>query len=117
MSIALYTEIADHLADKIIRKELDQISLKAPEVWAEYAGLNVNVVRKAYDSLVRIGVLKLQADQYLYHESSRDKALEYRREGILTGNLPDFLSVMNMLEIQPQELKNLYESYLRNIDQ
>jgi GntR family transcriptional regulator len=113
----LHLEIADHIAEKIIRGEIAQNGyIDTPKIWAEKTGLNPNSVAKAFDVLVENHII-VDENEKLYKctNHSLNNAIKYRKDKLLTEDINDIYRLFKLLNISPEEVNNSYKNFLNNL--
>lgn len=111
----LYIEIADHIAEKIIRAEiLENTSFHNPKTWAEQTGLNNHAVEKAFTLLKEVGVLVNDGLYYKTAVQAVHQAIRYRVEKLFQEEITDVYALLKLLKIEPETLKDSYTQYLHS---
>lgn len=108
----LYIEVANHIAEKIIKGEIASPTVLEAKLWSEQVGLNLGAVQQALEFLESVEVLRSVDKGFVPSLDSQVKALAYRKERLVYKDLKEAFSKCKLLGINPQELKDSYSNYL-----
>lgn len=112
-SKAIYIQIADYISENILRekwKEGDRIA--SVREFAVEIEVNPNTVMRAYSFLQDAGIIyNKRGIGYFVGENSMEKILEMKREDFVTKELPYFFKTIDMLKIDFESLKQMYEEH------
>lgn len=114
-SKAIYLQIADNIADSIMRGHYDSDS-RLPSV-REYAAsveVNANTVMRSYDRLASRGLIyNKRGIGFFVSPTAKETIMEERLAELKERQLPPLFEVMNTLGITPQQLAETYSDYLK----
>ena len=112
---AIYLQIADRIGNQILAGELT-VEGKVPSV-RELAALievNANTVARTYDYLQQSGVIYTKRGLgYFVSPEAKDKIVAMRRSQLMQGEMDYFMGQLKAVGITPDELKKMYQDYLK----
>lgn len=110
---AIYLQIADYISENIIKgewKEGDRIS--SVREFAVEIEVNPNTVMRAYSYLQDEGVIfNKRGIGYFVGEDSMEKVMRLKKDEFIKKELPHFFKILDMLKIDFDSLKEMYEDY------
>ncbi len=110
---AIYLQIADFISENIIKgiwKEGDRIA--SVREFAVEIEVNPNTVMRAYSYLQDEGIIfNKRGIGYFVGEDSMEKVMNLKKEDFIKKELPYFFRILDMLKIDFDSLKNLYDDY------
>ncbi len=113
---AIYIQIADYISENILKglwKEGDRIA-SVRELAVEIE-VNPNTVMRAYSYLQDEGIIyNKRGIGYFVGEKSMEKVMVLKKEDFIKKELPQFFRVIDMLKIDFDSLKKMYEGYKNN---
>lgn len=110
---AIYMQIADYISESILKgewKEGDRI----PSVreFAVEIEVNPNTVMRAYSYLQDEGIIyNKRGIGYFVGEESMEKVMKLKKEDFISKELPYFFKILDMLKIDFDSLKTMYDEY------
>lgn len=113
-SKAIYLQIADDICDKVLTGDFapDQ---RIPSV-REYAAqveVNVNTVMRAYDYLSGLEIIyNKRGLGFFTAADARHRVIELRRRELLGDGTRNFFRQLDLLDITPAQLADMYQQYL-----
>lgn len=114
---AIYLQIADKLCDDVMLGNL-AAGDRIPSV-REYAArleVNANTVMRSYEYLERSGVIfNRRGIGFFIADSALETITTMRKATFLNNEINYFLNRLMTLNISPDELKNIYANYLKQI--
>ncbi len=113
---AIYLQIADILANTIMRGEYDTDS-RLPSV-REYAAsveVNANTVMRSYERLASKGLIyNKRGIGFFVSPNARLSIIKERSEELIDKQLPPLFEVMRSLGITPEQISDAYRQYLES---
>ncbi len=110
---AIYLQIADFISENIIKgtwKEGDRIA--SVREFAVEIEVNPNTVMRAYSYLQDEGIIfNKRGIGYFVGEDSMEKVMNLKKEDFIKKELPYFFRILDMLKIDFDSLKNMYDDY------
>jgi GntR family transcriptional regulator len=111
---AIYLQIAEHVCEKILLKELLQgskiISIRDMAVQIE---VNPNTVQRAYDFLQQNEIItNKRGIGYFVSEQAIEKARAVRKDQFIESELVTFFRSMYLLDIPIAEIELRYKKYI-----
>ncbi len=116
---AIYLQIADMLCENILRKRWRE-GERIPSIreFAMAMEVNPNTVLRAYNYLQAGGVIhNKRGIGYFVQPGARDRVLKLKRTDFIRNELPYFFRTMDVLGIDFDELKRLYEEQRGRCDE
>lgn len=114
----IFLQIADRIADDIVAGQQPEGS-RMPSV-REYASsveVNINTVMRAYDHLASSGIIfNRRGIGYFVWQGAAQTIISSRRESFLNNEINDTFRQLKLLNISPDELRKMYESFLELTD-
>lgn len=120
-SKAIYLQIADHIANAIMRGEYDD-NARLPSV-REYAAsveVNANTVMRSYERLTSKGLIyNKRGIGFFVTPDAKLAIMKERSEELIERQLPPLFEMMRTLGITPEQLAEAYRQHLasRNSNQ
>ncbi len=113
---AIYIQIAEYVCEQIL---LDKwhigdkvVSIRDLAVSIE---VNPNTVQRAYDFLQQREIItNKRGIGYFIEENDLERILNFRREQFIQNELPFFFRNLYLLKMDFNELKKLYDQFLKN---
>ena len=112
---AIYLQIADYIGDNILSGKLaaEDCVPSVREMAAEIE-VNPNTVARTYELLQQQGVIYTRRGLgYFVTPQAREAIMQERRHALMQGELDYFLNRLSAVGIKPDELKQLYENYVK----
>ncbi|MBQ4367482.1 MAG: GntR family transcriptional regulator [Muribaculaceae bacterium] len=112
---AIYLQIADYIGDNILSGKL-AAEERVPSVreMAAEIEVNPNTVARTYELLQQQGVIYTRRGLgYFVTPQAREAIMQERRHALMQGELDYFLNRLSAVGIKPDELKQLYENYVK----
>lgn len=110
---AIYLQIADYISENIIKgewKEGDRIA--SVREFAVDIEVNPNTVMRAYSYLQDEGIIyNKRGIGYFVGEDSMEKVMQLKKDDFIKKELPHFFKILDMLKIDFDSLKNMYDDY------
>jgi DNA-binding transcriptional regulator YhcF (GntR family) len=107
---AIYLQIADYFLEKILKGNLHENErvLSVREMASEVE-VNPNTVMRTYSFLQDLDILyNKRGIGYFIAEDAREKAKSIKKEEFMKEELPLLFKTMDLLEIKPSDLNDLY---------
>ena len=111
----IYLQIANHVCEKILLKELTP-GARIPSVreMAVQLEVNPNTVMRTYEHLQQLDIIYNQRGiGYFVSPNAHKTALRYRKSEFAEKDLPNLFRNMYLLEMEMDELSRLYEKYIK----
>lgn len=118
-SKAIYLQIADDICDKVLTGDFapDERILSVRE-YAAQVEVNVNTVMRAYDYLSGLEIIyNRRGLGFFTAGDARQKVIELRRRELLGDSARNFFRQLDLLDITPARLAEMYQQYLDNNEQ
>ena len=118
-SKAIYLQIADDICDKVLTGDFapDERILSVRE-YAAQVEVNVNTFMRAYDYLSGLEIIYNKRGRGFFTASdARQKVIELRRRELLGDSARNFFRQLDLLDITPARLAEMYQQYLDNNEQ
>ena len=118
-SKAIYLQIADDICDKVLTGDFapDERILSVRE-YAAQVEVNVNTVMRAYDYLSGLEIIYNKRGLGFFTASdARQKVIELRRRELRGDSARNFFRQLDLLDITPARLAEMYQQYLDNNEQ
>lgn len=110
---AIYRQIADYISENILKgvwTEGDRIA--SVREFAIEIEVNPNTVMRAYSYLQDEGIIyNKRGIGYFVGEESMEKVMNLKKEDFINKELPYFFKILDMLKIDFESLKNMYDEY------
>ena len=110
---AIYMQISDYISENILKgewKEGDRIA--SVREFAVEIEVNPNAVMRAYSYLQDEGIIyNKRGIGYFVGEESMEKVMNLKKEDFIKKELPHFFKILDMLKIDFESLKNMYDEY------
>ncbi len=115
-SASIYIQIAQNICDKILREEYKAsekiVSIREMAVLLE---VNPNTVQRSYEWLQQQEIIVTQRGRgYFVTEKAKDIVMELRKQQFIEEVLPNVFKNMDLLKIEIGDIKEKYESFLKN---
>ena len=110
---AIYLQIADYISESILKKEWKEGD-RIPSVreFAVEIEVNPNTVMRAYSWLQDEGIIyNKRGIGYFAGEDSMERVMKIKKEEFIKKELPYFFRILDMLKIDFESLKDMYEEY------
>jgi GntR family transcriptional regulator len=111
----IYLQIANHVCEKILLKELKP-GERIPSVreLAVQLEVNPNTVMRTYEHLQQLEIIYNQRGiGYFVSTNAHKTVLHYRKNDFAEKDLPNLFRNMYLLEMDIDELSRLYEKYIK----
>jgi GntR family transcriptional regulator len=111
----IYLQIANHVCEKILLKEL-RPGARIPSVreLAVQLEVNPNTVMRTYEHLQQQDIIYNQRGiGYFVLPNAHKTVLNYRKNEFAEKDLPNLFRNMYLLEMDIDELSRLYEKYIK----
>ncbi|MDC7225292.1 MAG: GntR family transcriptional regulator [Spirochaetales bacterium] len=112
---AIYLQIADYISENILQgkwKGGDRIA--SVREFAVDIEVNPNTVMRAYSYLQDEGIIyNKRGIGYFVGEDSMEKVMTLKKEDFISKELPYFFRILDMLNIDFDGLKAMYDEYRR----
>ncbi len=113
---AIYLQIAEYVCEQILLKKWNPgdkaISIRELAMALE---VNPNTVQRTYDFLQQLEIItNKRGVGYFVETEAESRILIFRKEQFLKNELPQFLRSLYLLKIEPKEIQNQYEQYLKD---
>lgn len=111
----IYLQIADHVCEKIFLQEWKP-GMRIPSVreLAVQLEVNPNTVMRTYEHLQQLEIIYNQRGiGYFVAQHAQKTALKYRKNEFMEKDLPVLFRNMYLLEIDIEEMNNLFEKYIK----
>jgi len=104
---AIYLQIADHICEKILKKELaEEERIPSVREFAVSVEVNPNTVVRAYTYLEEKGIIyKQRGIGYFVVKDAFHRTLQLKKEAFLKQEWPYVRKMMDLLEIKFEELE------------
>lgn len=110
---SIYVQIADYICESILKgewKEGDRIS--SVREFAVEIEVNPNTVMRAYSYLQDEGIIfNKRGIGYFVGEDSVEKIMKVKKDDFVKTELPYFFKILDMLKIDFDTLKVMYDEY------
>lgn len=109
----IYLQIVDHVCDKIIAGHLKE-DARVPSIREMSAQMKVNpnTVVHGFDHLQSQNIItNKRGIGYFVASNGKQKAIVLRKEAFLQKELPQFFKTALLLEIDLEELKDIYHKH------
>ena len=110
---AIYIQIAEYISENILKgewKEGDRIA--SVREFAVEIEVNPNTVMRAYSYLQDEGIIyNKRGIGYFVGEESMEKVMSLKKNDFIKKELPHFFKILDMLKIDFDSLKKMYDEY------
>lgn len=113
---AIYLQIADRLCDEVLLGHVrDGDRIPSVREYAASLEVNANTVMRSYEHLERLGVIfNRRGIGFFIADGAREAIVAMRRENFVNGGeMRDFFRQMMLLGIKPDDVRTMYENYLK----
>jgi GntR family transcriptional regulator len=113
---AIYLQIAGYVLEQILLGEI-AIGCKMPSIrdLAIQIEVNPNTVQRTYDFLQQKEIISTKRGiGYFVNEDARQKAIAFKKEQFVSDELPIVFRSLHLLDIDFDELKMRYLTYIEN---
>ncbi len=110
-SKAIYTQISDHLCEEILKNIwLQEEKIPSIRDMAVSLEVNPNTVVRAYATLEQEGIIEMKRGiGYFVSSKAKTNILKIKKAAFLKEDLPGVFKAMDLLSINLDELKTLYQ--------
>lgn len=113
---AIYLQIADKLSEDVLMGIVAS-GERIPSV-REYAAsleVNANTVMRSYEYLERQGIIfNRRGIGFFIADGARDVIIKSKRDTFFNGEMQYFFRQLMLLDLTPEEVKSMYETYLKD---
>jgi DNA-binding transcriptional regulator YhcF (GntR family) len=115
-SKAIYLQIADDICDKILTGTfVPDERIPSVREYAAQVEVNVNTVMRAYDYLSSLEIIyNKRGLGFFAATDARLRVIDQRRRELLGDTAVNFFRQLDMLDITPARLADMYQQYLDN---
>ncbi len=115
-SKAIYLQIADDICDKILTGTfVPDERIPSVREYAAQVEVNVNTVMRAYDYLSSLEIIyNKRGLGFFAATDARLRVIDQRRRELLSDTAVNFFRQLDMLDITPARLADMYQQYLDN---
>ena len=115
-SKAIYLQIADDICDKILTGTfVPDERIPSVREYAAQVEVNVNTVMRAYDYLSSLEIIyNKRGLGFFAATDARPRVIDQRRRELLGDTAVNFFRQLDMLDITPARLADMYQQYLDN---
>ena len=108
---AIYMQIADYILDNILGQELKQGDrLQSVRDMAASVQVNPNTIMRTFTYLQEQGVIfNKRGIGYFVSEDALDKTKAIKKEAFVKQYLPEVFKVMDLLNMNLEDLKEIYD--------
>jgi DNA-binding transcriptional regulator YhcF (GntR family) len=113
---AIYLQIAGYVLEQILLGEIT-IGSKMPSIrdLAVQIEVNPNTVQRTYDFLQQKEIISTKRGiGYFVNDNAREKIIEFKKEQFISDELPIVFRNLHLLDIDFDELKKRYLTYVEN---
>ncbi|MCP9747980.1 GntR family transcriptional regulator [Lacihabitans sp. CS3-21] len=113
---AIYLQIAGYVLEQILLGEIP-IGSKMPSIrdLAVQIEVNPNTVQRTYDFLQQKEIISTKRGiGYFVNDDAREKIIEFKKEQFISDELPNVFRSLHLLDIDFDELKKRYLTYIEN---
>ncbi len=104
---AIYLQIADWMEEQILTQKWQDRIPAIREVATDFK-VNPNTVARSYTHLEGQGIINTQRGVgYFVEQDAKEKILKYRREHFLTKTAPEFLRIMQLLNVNLDDIQEI----------
>lgn len=116
---AIFLQIADAIADRIIAGELPEGQrIESVRAYAAQVAVNANTVMRAYEYLASENIIfNKRGIGFFVNEGARQAIMRHRRSEYLSGELNEMFRQLTLLGINPDQLKQMYIDYKKQTEQ
>lgn len=113
---AIYLQIADKLSEDVLMGSISPGD-RIPSV-REYAAsleVNANTVMRSYEYLERQGIIfNRRGIGFFIADDARKVIIESKRDTFFNGEMQYFFRQLMLLDLTPDDVKSMYETYLKD---
>jgi GntR family transcriptional regulator len=112
----IYLQIGDYVLEQILLGELPAGD-KVPSIreLAVQLEVNPNTVQRTYDFLQQIEIISTKRGiGYFVNDDALEKIIAYKKEQFINVELPNVFRNIHLLNIDFEELKERYKTYIGN---
>ena len=115
-SKAIYLQIGDDICDKILTGTfVPDERIPSVREYAAQVEVNVNTVMRAYDYLSSLEIIyNKRGLGFFAATDARLRVIDQRRRELLGDTAVNFFRQLDMLDITPARLADMYQQYLDN---
>ncbi len=115
-SKAIYLQIADDICDKILTGTfVPDERIPSVREYAAQVEVNVNTIMRAYDYLSSLEIIyNKRGLGFFAATDARLRVIDQRRRELLGDTAVNFFRQLDMLDITPARLADMYQQYLDN---
>ena len=115
-SKAIYLQIAEDICDKILTGTfVPDERIPSVREYAAQVEVNVNTVMRAYDYLSSLEIIyNKRGLGFFAATDARLRVIDQRRRELLGDTAVNFFRQLDMLDITPARLADMYQQYLDN---
>ena len=115
-SKAIYLQIADDICDKILTGTfVPDERIPSVREYAAQVEVNVNTVMRTYDYLSSLEIIyNKRGLGFFAATDARLRVIDQRRRELLGDTAVNFFRQLDMLDITPARLADMYQQYLDN---
>ena len=115
-SKAIYLQIADDICDKILTGTfVPDERIPSVREYAAQVEVNVNTVMRAYDYLSSLEIIyNKRGLGFFAATDARLRVIDQRRRELLGDTAVNFFRQLDMLDVTPARLADMYQQYLDN---
>ena len=115
-SKAIYLQLADDICDKILTGTfVPDERIPSVREYAAQVEVNVNTVMRAYDYLSSLEIIyNKRGLGFFAATDARLRVIDQRRRELLGDTAVNFFRQLDMLDITPARLADMYQQYLDN---
>lgn len=113
---AIYLQIASLICDQVLTGKLETDG-KVPSVreTAALVEVNANTVARSYEYLQNQGIIYTKRGLgYFVAPEAEAVIMKLRREQLLHGDVQDLFRQLSTIGIDPDELRNMYQEFLKS---
>lgn len=112
----IYLQISDRICDDVM-SGIYPPGIRIPSVreFAASVQVNANTVMRAYEHLsAKEIIFNKRGIGFFISPEARENIIKYRKETFFNSDINYFFSRLKKMQISPEELHQLYETYLNN---
>lgn len=113
---AIYLQIADDICDKVLTGVfLPEARIPSVREYAAQVEVNVNTVMRAYDYLAGLEIIYNKRGLGFFASADAEKrVIDLRRREVLGAGIVGIFRQLDMLDITPAQLSEMYKQFLDN---
>ena len=110
---SIYVQIADYICERILKEEWkEEDRIPSVREFAVDIEVNPNTVMRSYSYLQDEGIIyNKRGIGYFVGQDSVEKIMKIKREDFVKNELPYFFRIIDMLRIDFDSLRAMYEDY------